>query len=181
MEVLIPLIMSWLVDRGIERGDMSQIYLYGGLLLATAFVSLFSGVMSGRMAAIASAGFARNLRHDMYYSIQDFSFANIDKFSTSSIITRLTTDVNNVQNAFQMILRMAVRAPMTLIFSLIMAMTINARISMVFADGSETTGISTAEVSTAKEDNVCYTLQGIRVAKPTHGIYVRNGKKVLVK
>ena len=132
MEVLIPLIMSWLVDRGIERGDMSQIYLYGGLLLATAFVSLFSGVMSGRMAAIASAGFARNLRHDMYYSIQDFSFANIDKFSTSSIITRLTTDVNNVQNAFQMILRMAVRAPMTLIFSLIMAMTINARISMVF-------------------------------------------------
>ena len=90
MEVLIPLIMSWLVDRGIERGDMSQIYLYGGLLLATAFVSLFSGVMSGRMAAIASAGFARNLRHDMYYSIQDFSFANIDKFSTSSINARIS-------------------------------------------------------------------------------------------
>ena len=132
MEVLIPLIMSWLIDRGIERGDMNSIYLYGALLLATAFVSLFSGVMSGRMAAVASAGFARNLRHDMYYNIQDFSFANIDKFSTSSIITRLTTDVSNVQNSFQMILRMAVRAPMTLLFSLVMALTINARISLVF-------------------------------------------------
>ena len=132
MEALIPLIMSWLIDRGIERGNMGNIFLYGGLLLATAFLSLFSGVMSGRMAAVASAGFARNLRHDMYYNIQDYSFSNIDKFSTSSIITRLTTDVNNVQNAFQMTLRMAVRAPLTLIFSMTMAMTINARISMVF-------------------------------------------------
>ena len=132
MEALIPLVMSWLIDRGIERGQMSQIFLYGGVLLATAFLSLFSGVMSGRMAAVASAGFARNLRHDMYYAIQDYSFANIDKFSTSSIITRLTTDVNNVQNAFQMILRMAVRAPLTLIFSMIMAFTINGRISLVF-------------------------------------------------
>ena len=132
MEVLIPMIMASLIDRGIERGDMSKIWLYGGMLLATAFLSLFFGVMSGRMAAVASAGFARNLRHDMYYSIQDYSFSNIDKFSTSSIITRLTTDVSNVQNAFQMIIRMAVRAPMTLIFSLAMALTINARISMVF-------------------------------------------------
>ena len=132
MEALIPMVMSWLIDRGIEEGNMSHIYLYGGILLVTAFLSLFSGVMSGRMAAIASAGFARNLRHDMYYNIQDYSFSNIDKFSTSSIITRLTTDVSNVQNAFQMILRMAVRAPLTLIFSMIMAMTINARISLVF-------------------------------------------------
>jgi len=136
MEALIPMIMAWLIDRGIgtdERpGSMDQIFLYGGLLLAAALVSLFSGVMSGRMAAVSSAGFARNLRHDMYYRIQDFSFANIDKFSTASIITRLTTDVTNVQNSFQMILRMAVRAPLTLLFSLIMAMTINARISMVF-------------------------------------------------
>ena len=132
MEVLIPLIMSYLVDRGIERGNMGQIYLYGGILLLTAFLSLTCGVMSGRMASVASAGFARNLRHDMYYTIQDYSFSNIDKFSTSSIITRLTTDVNNVQNAFQMILRMAVRAPMMLVFSMIMAMTINARISAVF-------------------------------------------------
>ena len=132
MEVLIPLIMSWLIDRGIERGDMSQIWLNGLLLLAAAFISLFFGVMGGRMAATASAGFAKNLRHDMYYTIQDYSFANIDKFSTSSIITRLTTDVNNVQNAFQMIIRIAVRAPMTLVFSMVMAFSLNARISMVF-------------------------------------------------
>ena len=132
METVIPLVMSYLIDRGITRGDMSQIWFYGALLLGAAFISLFSGVMSGRMAAVSSAGFARNLRHDMYYHIQDYSFSNIDHFSTSSIITRLTTDVTNVQNSFQMILRMAVRAPMTLIFSMIMALTINARISMVF-------------------------------------------------
>ena len=132
MEVLIPLIMSYLVDRGIEAGNMKQILLYGGALLITALLSLLCGVMSGRMSAVASAGFARNLRHDMYYTIQDYSFSNIDKFSTSSIITRVTTDVNNVQNAFQMILRMAVRAPMTLIFAMVMAMAINARISTVF-------------------------------------------------
>jgi len=132
MEALIPMIMARLIDLGIQQGRMDQILLYGGLLVATAMISLLSGVMSGRMAAVASAGFARNLRHDMYYKIQDYSFSNIDKFSTSSIITRLTTDVTNVQNSFQMILRMAVRAPLTLLFSLVMAMTINARISMVF-------------------------------------------------
>ena len=132
MEVLIPMIMKWMVDRGIQAGSMPDIWLYGGLLLAAAMVSLASGVMSGRMAAVASAGFARNLRHDMYYRIQDYSFSNIDKFSTSSIITRLTTDVTNVQNSFQMILRMAVRAPLMIIFSLISAMVINARISLVF-------------------------------------------------
>ena len=136
MEALIPMIMAMLIDRGIgtddRPGSIPQILLYGGLLLAAALISLLSGVMSGRMAAVSSAGFARNLRHDMYYRIQDYSFANIDRFSTSSIITRLTTDVTNVQNSFQMILRMAVRAPLTLLFSLIMALTINARISMVF-------------------------------------------------
>ena len=132
METVIPLVMSYLIDRGVERGDMGQIWLYGLLLLGVAFISLFSGSMSARMAAVSSAGFARNLRHDMYYRIQQYSFSNIDHFSTSSIITRLTTDVTNVQNAFQMILRMAVRAPMTLVFSMVMALTINARISMVF-------------------------------------------------
>ena len=136
MEALIPMIMALLIDRGIgtddRPGSLEQVFLYGGILLAAALVSLISGVMSGRMAAVSSAGFARNLRHDMYYRIQDYSFSNIDKFSTSSIITRLTTDVTNVQNSFQMILRMAVRAPLTLVFSMIMAMTINARISMVF-------------------------------------------------
>ena len=136
MEALIPMIMALLIDRGIgtdeQPGSVGQILIYGGLLLLTALISLISGVMSGRMAAVASAGFARNLRHDMYYRIQDYSFSNIDKFSTSSIITRLTTDVTNVQNSFQMILRMAVRAPLTLIFSMIMALTINVRLSMVF-------------------------------------------------
>ena len=132
METVIPLVMSYLIDRGITKGDMGKIWLYGAILLASAFLSLLSGIMSGRMAAVSSSGFARNLRHDMYYRIQHYSFSNIDRFSTSSIITRLTTDVTNVQNAFQMILRMAVRAPMTLIFSMIMALTINARISMVF-------------------------------------------------
>jgi len=136
MEALIPMIMAMLIDRGIgtddRPGSLGQIFLYGGILLAAAVISLISGVMSGRMAAVSSAGFARNLRHDMYYRIQEFSFSNIDKFSTSSIITRLTTDVTNVQNSFQMILRMAVRAPLMLLFSLIMAMTINARISLVF-------------------------------------------------
>lgn len=132
MEAIIPLIMKWMIERGIEAGSMQNIWLYGGLLLLAAMVSLTSGVMSGRMAAVASSGFARNLRHDMFYRIQDYSFSNIDRFSTSSIITRLTTDVTNVQNSFQMILRMAVRAPLMIIFSLVSAMMINARVSMIF-------------------------------------------------
>ncbi|MCQ2454277.1 MAG: ABC transporter ATP-binding protein/permease [Clostridia bacterium] len=132
MEVLIPLIMASLIDRGIEAGNMGQIALMGGLLLAAALISLTFGTLGGRFAAKASCGFARNLRHDMYHNIQSFSFSNIDKFSTSSIITRLTTDVSNVQNAFGMIIRMCVRAPLTLIFSSIMALTINAQLSMVF-------------------------------------------------
>lgn len=132
METLIPMIMAYLIDRGIEQGNMAQIWLNGAILLAAAFLSMFFGFKGGEMAATASCGFARNLRHDMYHHIQNYSFSNIDKFSTSSIITRLTTDVTNVQNAFQMIMRMAVRSPMTLIFSMIMALTINTEISMVF-------------------------------------------------
>ena len=132
METLIPMIMAYLIDRGIEQGSMAQIWINGAILLVAAFLSMFFGVKGGEMAATASCGFARNLRHDMYYSIQDYSFSNIDKFSTSSIITRLTTDVANVQNAFQMIMRMAVRSPMTLIFSMVMALTIDAEISLVF-------------------------------------------------
>ena len=132
METLIPMIMAYLIDRGIEQGNMAQIWINGAILLVAAFLSMFFGVKGGEMAATASCGFARNLRHDMYYSIQDYSFSNIDKFSTSSIITRLTTDVTNVQNAFQMIMRMAVRSPMTLIFSMVMALTIDAEISLVF-------------------------------------------------
>ena len=132
METLIPMIMAYLIDRGIEQSSMTQIWINGVILLAAAFLSMFFGVKGGDMAATASCGFARNLRHDMYYAIQDYSFSNIDKFSTSSIITRLTTDVTNVQNAFQMIMRMAVRAPMTMIFSMVMALAIDPEISLVF-------------------------------------------------
>ncbi|MBR5231121.1 MAG: ABC transporter ATP-binding protein [Clostridia bacterium] len=132
MEVMIPMLMATLIDRGIEAGNMRYIWITGGLLLAAAFISLYFGVMGGRMAATAGSGFARNLRHKMYYNIQNFSFSNIDKYSTSSIITRLTTDVTNVQNSFQMIIRMAVRAPMMLLFSVVMALSINAKMSMIF-------------------------------------------------
>ena len=132
MEVMIPMLMATLIDRGIEAGNMRYIWITGGLLLAAAFISLFFGVMGGRMAAIAGSGFARNLRHDMYHNIQNFSFSNIDKYSTSSIITRLTTDVTNVQNSFQMIIRMAVRSPMTLVFSTVMALSIDAKMSLIF-------------------------------------------------
>ena len=182
MEALIPTIVSWLIDRGINAeggGSMPNILLYGGILILAAMVSLISGVMSGRMAAVASTGFAKNLRHDMYYAIQDYSFSNIDKYSTSSIITRLTTDVTNVQNAFQMILRMAVRAPLMIIFSLIMAMMINARISMVFVYTIPVLGIGIALIMTRthpvfrrvfqtydKLNNVVQeNLRGVRVVK----------------
>lgn len=132
MEVVIPLLMSFLIDNGIEKGDMNYIVKIGLLLVLCAVVSLLFGVLSGRCAAKASAGFAANLRKDMYYSVQKFSFSNIDKFSTGSIVTRLTTDVTNVQNAFQMIIRIAVRAPMMLIFALVMAIAMNARLSLIF-------------------------------------------------
>lgn len=132
MEVLIPLLMAELIDKGIEAGDMGQLTKTGLVLVLACMMSLFFGAASGRFAARAMAGFGKNLRHDMYYNVQNFSFANIDKFSTSSIVTRLTTDVTNVQNAFMMIIRIAVRAPIMLVFSLIMAFSINARLSMVF-------------------------------------------------
>ena len=132
MEVVIPLLMSFLIDNGIEKGDMGYIGKIGLLLALCAVVSLLFGVLSGRCAARASTGFAANLRKDMYYAVQKFSFSNIDKFSTGSIVTRLTTDVTNVQNAFQMIIRIAVRAPMMLIFALVMAISMNARLSLIF-------------------------------------------------
>ena len=117
MEMLIPLLIAKLVDYGIDAGNMNEIIQYGVLLVAASCVSMLFGVLGGRSAAVASAGFARNLRHDLYYRIQNFSFTNIDKFSSSGLVTRLTTDVTNVQNAFQMLIRMAVRSPMTLLFS----------------------------------------------------------------
>ena len=132
LEVIIPLLMASLIDKGIDAGNMNEILKYGIILIILSFFSLLFGILAGRYAAKASTGFAANLRHDMYYNIQNFSFSNIDKFSTASIITRLTTDVTNVQMAFQMIIRVAVRAPLMLIFSLVMAMYINLKISLIF-------------------------------------------------
>ena len=132
MEVLIPFLMAYLIDDGINKNDMGAIYRIGGLLVLCAVLSLVFGILSGKFSAKASAGFAKNLRKSMYYNVQNFSFSNIDKFSTASIITRHTTDITNVQMAFQMIIRVAIKMPLLLIFSLIMAFTVNARLSMIF-------------------------------------------------
>lgn len=132
MEVIIPLVMSYLIDRGVEAGNMNVVYKCGAILVGLTLVSLTFGALSGKYAACASAGFAKNLRKDMYYKVQKFSFFNIDKFSTSSLVTRLTTDVTNVQNAYQMIVRIAVRAPIMLVSALIMATFLSAKLSMVF-------------------------------------------------
>lgn len=131
-DVLIPFIMTKLLAVIRTEGNITQIFGYGGLLVAFSLVALFFGAMSGRMAAIASAGFAKNLRKNMFYAMQDFSFNNIDKFSSSSLITRMTTDVNFVQMAFQMIIRIAVRSPLMLIFTLIMSFSLNAKLALVF-------------------------------------------------
>lgn len=132
METLIPFVTASLIDKGIEAGDMSKVYQYGALMLLLAFLSLFFGVMSGKKAARASAGFASNLREGMYENIQTFSFSNIDKFSTAGLVTRMTTDVTNVQNSYQMIIRITVRAPIMLISSMVMSFLINAKLSLVF-------------------------------------------------
>ncbi|MBQ7295626.1 MAG: ABC transporter ATP-binding protein [Clostridia bacterium] len=132
LEVFIPLIMGKLIDNGIYKEDTAYVLKTGVFLVFLCALSLASGVASGTAAAKASSGFAKNLRHDMYHNVQSFSFANIDKFSTSSLVTRLTTDVTNLQNAYQMIIRIAVRSPAMLIFSLSMALSINAKISLIF-------------------------------------------------
>ena len=132
MEVIIPMVMALLIDKGIDGQDMAAIWKYGIILVLCAMLALVFGAAAGTFAARASTGFARNLRHDMYYNVQNFSFSNIDKFSTGSIVTRLTTDVTNVQNAFQMCTRIAVRCPVMLVFALFMAMRINSRMALVF-------------------------------------------------
>ncbi|MCI5846065.1 MAG: ABC transporter ATP-binding protein/permease [Clostridiales bacterium] len=133
MECVIPLIMANLIDQGISAGNMPYIWKAGLVLLLASFASLLFGVLSGKYASVASAGFAKNLRGDMYRQIQTFSFANIDRFSTGGLVTRLTTDVSNVQNAYQMIIRTAVRSPFMLLFSLIAAISIDAQLSLIFA------------------------------------------------
>ncbi len=132
MEVIIPLLMANLIDLGIDKGNMDYIIKIGIALIISCGMSLLFGALSGKYAAIASAGYAKNLRKDMYYNIQNFSFSNIDKFSTSSLVTRLTTDITNVQNAYQMIIRIAVRGPIMLVFSLIMAFRVSRKLSLIF-------------------------------------------------
>lgn len=132
MEVLIPYLMARIIDVGIQNSDLNYIFKIGAILVVSAFLSLTFGMLSGRYAAKASAGFAKNLRQGMFYNIQNYSFTNIDKFSTSSLVTRLTTDVTNVQQAFQMIIRILVRAPIMLIFALVMAFSINSKLAWIF-------------------------------------------------
>lgn len=141
MEVIIPFLMAELIDKGIDQGNMNFIVKMGIVLAISCVISLIFGALSGKYAASASAGFAKNLRKDMYYNVQEFSFSNIDKFSTSSIVTRLTTDVTNLQNAYQMIVRIAVRCPLMLVFSLIMAFGVNHKLSLIFLGAIPVLGI----------------------------------------
>ena len=132
-ECLIPFFMSQMINEAaLASGDLMHIAKYGGILLVLAAVSLTSGVLAGKFAAQASCGFATNLRHDLFYKVQKFSFANVDKFSTSSLVTRLTTDVTNVQQSYQMCLRIVIRVPLQFLFAIIMSFTINARLAWVF-------------------------------------------------
>ena len=132
MEVLIPFVTASIIDDGIQAGNLNHVYLYGALMVGLAFLSLLGGSMSARFGASASTGFARNLRDAMYENIQTFSFSNIDKFSTAGLVTRMTTDITNMQNAYMMILRIAVRAPLMLLFSMFMCFFINVRMSLIF-------------------------------------------------
>ena len=132
MGVLIPYVTSWIIDRGIMAGDLSKVTLYGGLMLVMAFFSMLFGIMSGRFSAFASSGFASNLRNAMFQNIQTFSFSNIDKYSSGGLITRMTTDVQSLQQAFQMLMRISVRAPLNLVFSVFMCIFINLRMSLIF-------------------------------------------------
>ena len=132
MEMIIPLMMASIIDDGVEKGDLHHIYVVGAFMVAAAAIGLFAGIMGGKYGAKASAGFARNLRQAMFENIQEYSFSNIDKFSTAGLVTRLTTDVTNLQNAYQMILRMCMRAPSSMIIAMIMSFYINARLASVY-------------------------------------------------
>ena len=132
MDVLLPTIMAFIIDQGIEKGDMNAVVKYGLLTFLVAAIALLLGLLAGRFAATASTGFAGNLRDAMYENIQHFSFSNIDKYSTAGLVTRMTTDVTNIQNAYQMILRMAIRAPSSMVIAMIMAFTINAKLASIY-------------------------------------------------
>ncbi|MBQ4387655.1 MAG: ABC transporter ATP-binding protein [Prevotella sp.] len=132
MDVLIPYVTASLIDKGINAGDLQQVYFYGGVMIGMAFLSLGFGILAGRFSAYASTGFAANLRSAMYRNIQRFAFSDIDKYSTSGLVTRMTTDVNSLQNAYQQILRVTVRAPFRLVLSILMCLVIDARLSLIF-------------------------------------------------
>ncbi|MBQ8782950.1 MAG: ABC transporter ATP-binding protein [Clostridia bacterium] len=132
LETIIPLMMASIIDNGVEKGDVNHIFKMGGYMVIAAALSLITGLLGGKYAASASTGLARNLRQTMFEKIQSYSFANIDKYSTAGLITRLTTDVTNVQHAYQMILRMFVRSPATLIFAMAMAFTINSKLACIY-------------------------------------------------
>lgn len=132
MEVLIPLLMAKIIDVGIAKGDLSYIVKMGVILVAMAMIALWFGVLAGKYAAVAGAGYAKNLRHDIFYKIQDFSFKNIDHFSTPSLVTRMTTDITNVQMAYMMSIRLLARAPIMILLSWVMTLTINVKIALLF-------------------------------------------------
>ncbi len=132
MEILLPFMTSLIIDRGLEKADLPAVYRYGLVMVVFAFLSLIFGATAGRFAAKASSGFAANLRENIYGKIQTFSFSNIDKFSVPGLVTRMTTDITNVQNAFMMVIRMAVRSPLTLIFSYVMCLMISVKLSLTF-------------------------------------------------
>ena len=187
MEVIIPLLMANMIDLGINKGAMDVILKLGVALIISTLISLMFGVLAGHYAACASAGVAKNIRQKMYYKIQDFSFYNIDKFSTASLVTRLTTDVTNVQNAYQMIIRVAVRAPIMLLFSLGMAFSVNPKLALIFLGVIPFLGIGLALIiykaypifdrifkTYDKLNNVVQeNLRGIRVVKA----YVRENEE----
>lgn len=180
MEVVIPLLMAKLIDEGIDgAGGMDAVMHYGWILLVCCVLSLIFGALAGHFAAFASAGFARNLRHDMFHHVQTYSFSNIDKFSAASIVTRLTTDVTNVQNAYQMLIRVALRSPVMLIFSMVMAFRLSTRLSLIYLAAIPVLGVGLYFIMTRvhpifervfktydKLNNVTQeNLHGIRVVK----------------
>lgn len=132
LEIIIPTLMAFMIDNGIYKKDMSYVLWMGFALIVCSLFSLLNGILAGRSAAVASSGFAKNLRHDMFYNVQRFSFSNIDKFSTASIITRLTSDVTNVEKSFQMLIRLAFRAPLMIVFALVFSFRIDTRLSLIF-------------------------------------------------
>ena len=132
MDILLPFITAKIIDDGLNAGNMQVVYMYGGIMVGMAFLSLIFGAMAGKYAASASAGFSANLREAIYENIQTFSFSNIDKFSVPGLVARMTTDITNIQNAFMMIIRVAVRSPLTLIFSFTMCLLISPSLSSMF-------------------------------------------------